>query len=606
MPGEGFLVAAWAAGVVEGVSLLSLARKNPPADQPVDTNATKASLMIVPAVLYGTLSLPLSLIGASPGPTLIRCLPFVPNIEALEDSLLPPRVSTSPSPLAAEVQSQAIQKGKRRQDLLRAENRSRYLASSSSASPSSLSTTIHPTSKTAATRYISTLDGHALLPTPVAESMRRSRFLFAGAGLVTMVISYQAKLEEERRKRIEEVLENQRNGKDASAIRQLVESSQQGAVVRWCDSVEQVSHTKNSGVAIIPLFSNSNGNVVDSNQVYWNPGRKPEDWSTIPISSDWLLRTNTYPLLVMEADITPSCPIDYFLKTPQNDKFSEAALVLNSLVATARKHDVLTSKVEAVKVVLSCCKPALPLSSQDVYVDAHSALGVQVNSVLERMHREVEAELVGQRDLHVLEDDPNNVIGMGSEQSPEQRRSTSPVTLVSSERAAREYLVWVVNESILFVDMIGSSIRQAASLCMAFLAEVHGDKFRSHRVVHVLSDQQPFVEFLQMSLRDWRIVWYDANKGSDVELYKSSGGAISVVCCGNDLTTTALLAATTTMASKPTRVLAILAEPTGFIPLGVSTIYIHEVHNTLFSHIRGLLAEGKAPDEVQEIVDLIR
>ncbi|KAI2490500.1 hypothetical protein MHU86_24077 [Fragilaria crotonensis] len=556
MPGEGFLVAAWAAGVVEGVSLLSLARKNPPADQPVDTNVTKASLMIVPAVLYGTLSLPLSLIGAAPGPTLIRRLPFVPNIEALEDSLLPPRVSTSPSPLAAEVQSQAIQKGKRRQDLLRAENRSRYLASSSSAPPSSLSPTIHPTSKTAATRYISTLDGHALLPTPVAESMRRSRFLFAGAGLVTMMISYQAKLEEERRKRIEEALENRRNGKDASAIRQLVESSQQGAVVRWCDSVEQVSHTKNSGVAIIPLFSNSNGN--------------------------------------------------YFLKTPQNDKFSEAVLVLNSLVATARKHDVLTSKVEAVKVVLSCCKPALPISSQDVYVDAHSALGVQVNSVLERMHREVEAELVGQRDLHVLEDDPSNVIEMGSEQSPEQRRSTSPVTLVSSERAAREYLVWVVNESILFVDMIGSSIRHAASLCMAYLAEVRGDKFRSHRVIHVLSDQQPFVEFLQMSLRDWRIVWYDANKGSDVELYKNSGGAISVVCCGNDLTTSALLAATTTMVSKPTRVLAILAEPTGFIPLGVSTIYIHEVHNALFSHIRGLLAEGKAPVEVQEIVDLIR
>jgi hypothetical protein len=38
----------------------------------------------------------------------------------------------------------------------------------------------------------------------------------------------------------------------------------------------------------------------------------------------------------------------------------------------------------------------------------------------------------------------------------------------------------------------------------------------------------------------------------------------------------------------------------------VSTIYIHEVHNALFSHIHGLLAEGKTPEEVQGIVDLIR
>ena len=604
MPGEGFLAAAWAAGVLEGVSLLSMSRDNPPSDQPVDTSVTKASRMIVPAVLYGTLSLPLSLIGAAPGPTLIRSLPFVPNIEALEDSQLPPRLSTSPPPPTVEAQSQSIHKGKRRQDLLRAENRSRHFVSPSSASQASLSATMHPPTKI--TSYISTLDGHAHLPTPLAESMRRSRFLFAGAGLVTLMISYQATQEEERRKRIEEVLENQRNGKDLASIRQLVQSSQQGAVVRWCDSLERVSHTKKSGVAIIPLCSNSNGTVMESNPVFWNPGRKPEDWSTIPISSDWLLRANTSPLLVMEADMTPSSINDYFLKTPQNNKFSEAVLVLNSLVATARNHGVLTSKTNVVKVVLSCCKPALPLSSQDVYIDAHSGLGVEVNSVLERMHREVEAELVGQPALHTLEDNRSKGIGMGSPQSSEQRHSSTPTRLVRSERAAREYLLWAVNESIIFVDMIGSSIRHAASLCMTYLAEVHGDKFRNHRVVHVLSDQQPFVEFLQNSLRDWRIVWYDANKESDVELYINAGGAISVVCCGNDLTTSALLAATTTMASTPTRVLAILAQPAGFTPLGVSTIYIHEVHNALFSHIHGLLAEGKTPEEVQEIVHLIR
>ena len=602
MAAEGFLVAAWAAGVLEGASMLSLAREKKQAEQSAETSSTR---LIIPAVLYGTLSLPLSLIGASPGPTLIGSLPFAPKAEVLDNSLLSPLVSQSPPPPAPEVHIQAVHKGKRRLDLLRQENRSRHLAStSSSAAQPLLSHTTPPSVKTAATRYISTLDGHSQLPTPLAEAMRRSRFLLAGAALVTMVLSYQTKREEENRKKSEEGLLNQRNGKDVAAIQRLVETSKQGAVVRWCDSGRELPITKKSTIATIPLCANSD--AMESNQVYWNPGRKLEDWNTIPISSGWLLRTESYRLLVLEADITPWSSNEYFTKTPQNDKFSKVELLLNSLIATARKNGVLSSDAEAVKVVLSSCRPALPLSSHDIYMDVHSGLGVQVSSLLERMHQEFEAEMVEHSARRALDDTPSKEVSLESQQSPQQLPSATPASLVTGKRTAREYILWTVNESIVFVDMIGSSIRKAVAWCVTYLTDVHGDAFRSQRVVHVLSDQQPFVHFLQQSLRDWRIVWYDANKGSDVELYKNSGAAISVICCGNDLTTSALLAATTTLASKTTRVLAIFEQPTGFVPFGVSTLFIHEVHNSLFSHIHSLLAEGKMPNEVQEIIDLMR
>ena len=602
MPGEAFLAVAWAAGVLEGFSVLSLAEGKIDAEQ---TSETTSARIIVPAVLYGTLSLPLSLIGAAPGPTLIGRLPFAPKIEALDNSLLPPLVSTSPPPPAVEVQKlTVVHRGKRRPDLLREENRSRYLASSSSAAPKSPSPSTYPIAKTAATRYISTLDGHALLPTPLAEALRRSRFLFAGAALVTMVLSYQTNQEEENRRKSEEALLRQRNGKDVDAIRNLVETSKQGAVVRWSSTLQEVLNTKKSAIATIPLCTNSN--AMESNAVYWNPGQRLEDLKTIPISSGWLLRTKTSPLLVLEADITPWSTNEYFLNIPQNDKFSMASLVLDSLIATARKNGVLPSKGRAVKVVLSSCRPALPLSSQDIYMDTHSGLGVQVSSVLERMHRELEAELVEQSALHPLNDTTSTEIARASQQLPQQLPSATPASQVRGERAAREYLLRAANASIVLVDMIGSSIRQAATWCVTYLSDVHGDTFRSHRVVHVLSDQRPFVRFLQQSLRDWRIVWYDANKRSDVELYKNSGAAISVVCCGSDLTTSALLAATTRLVSKKRRVLAIFEQTTPFVPSGVSTMFIQDVHNSLFSQIHTLLAEGKTPEEVQEIINLIR
>jgi hypothetical protein len=156
----------------------------------------------------------------------------------------------------------------------------------------------------------------------------------------------------------------------------------------------------------------------------------------------------------------------------------------------------------------------------------------------------------------------------------------------------------------MLVDTVGSSIRQAAAWALLYLNEIHDHKFRSHRVVHVLSDQRAFVQFLQQSLRDWRIVWYDANKESDVELYRKSDTPISVVCCGSDLVTCAFLAATTT--ATKAKILAVLEQPTALVPAGVSIISIEEVHNALFSHVRDMLADGKTPEEIRELLCLIR
>ena len=646
--------AAWAAGVVEGASVIANAQEK-------SKKGGGGLKLIVPAVLYGTISLPLSLIGAAPGPTMIGYLPFTPKImDALQQQPPPPPPIRSVAPTAVEPMESAIKfekhgkKDKRRVDLLREENRSRTLAATRpplAPPPPRQRPTPTTISATTTTRYLATLDAGqaALLPTPVAEAMRRTRFLLVGAGLVTMILRYQANQEELKRQVEEEILEKKRSGKDISAIQQLLLVSTTssgsskhsggggggGAVVRWCDSLHQVSssssannnnnNNKSAFATTIPLYNSSYSNAAAAtppDEPYWNPGSQPDEWNTTPISSDWLMHTKIMSrLLVLEADITPYSLEQYFVKNPQNNTLSKAVLLFDSLVATATKKGVLASPSEAVKVVLGCSsgKPALSLSdtTTTIYLDTHNGLGVQVNSILERMHTEVvvEAEFAAKKKKKTGTHKTNEKTGSTSAAAPKQQHTSAPMiaSLLSGKKTTpQEYLQVVVNETITLVDTVGSSIRQTAAWTVEYLQEIHNINFRSHRVVHVLSDQRHFVQFLQQSLRDWRIVWYDANKESDVELYRNNGdAAISVVCCGNDVTTSAFLAATTTTMTTtttgmPPRILAIVEQPTALVPSGVSTISIQEVHNNLFSHVRDLLSDGKTPEEVQELVDFIR
>ena len=602
MPAATIFAAAWVAGIVEGISVLSNAQINSK-----DEKVPIGPRLIIPSVLYGTLSLPLGLIGASPGPTMIGYLPFAPKMDDLKEPRHPtsvPTLASVPTSLpgvdTVKVETPGFQKSRGRADVLREENR-RLLSATRPMAPlpprPALRTVTSPPSRT---RYLATLDGQALLPTPMAEAMRRTRFLLIGSGLVTLILSFQSKREHEKRQMEEETRDRKRNGKDLAAVQELISNSKQGAVVRWCDSAQQVADSRKTKLATIPLFANASHVALDG--AYWNPGRQPDEWSSIPISSDWLMRTKTSRLLVLEADIT-ACSMDQYFggHAPNASRLSEAVLMLEALTATATKQGVLSSSSEAVKVVLGSNQPTLPLSSQDIYLDTLHGLGVQVNSVLERMHREIEADLAATRKGRHGDTD-----SLETPQPPDSNQPISTATVTSHPRetnTASEHLRAVVDGSFMLVDTIGSSIRQAVSWALLYLKEIHDDKFRSHRIVHVLSDQRAFVHFLQQSLRDWKIVWYDANQASDVELYRKTDTAISVVCCGSDVATSAFLAATTT--ANKAKILAVFEQPTSMVPPGVSIISIQEVHNALFSHVRDMLADDKTPEEIRELTRLI-
>lgn len=134
-----FLVAAWAAGVVEGAAVLSHSEEKFPS-------------YVLPAISYGTCALPLSIFGASPGPAMMASLPFAPiRFKDPDDS--------------AERHAENIHHRSELFQKTRDQNKRALKADIRSITGRS---------------WFAALDGQAL-PTPLAEAMRRTRFLLAGA-----------------------------------------------------------------------------------------------------------------------------------------------------------------------------------------------------------------------------------------------------------------------------------------------------------------------------------------------------------------------------------------------------------------------------------------
>ena len=235
-----FLAAAIAAGFVEGASVLSFHRRRTSAllsskiDDSSNNNnfatqnrndntvaiAPSVSMFAAHTVLYGIVSIPLGIVGASPG---IAFLPHTITSRYSHDS----KVVVSPEENDNCESGQRTVKENGQLDLypsppiattpdihgnrnlgwvLRQENSKKIsthnkwtrpsfsdLESSSSMPNMKLgvnTTTAHTSmvQPTTAMRYIATLDG-VPLPTALAESMRRARCLFIGAGLISYAIA---------------------------------------------------------------------------------------------------------------------------------------------------------------------------------------------------------------------------------------------------------------------------------------------------------------------------------------------------------------------------------------------------------------------------------
>jgi hypothetical protein len=168
---EGFLVAAWAAGIVEGGSVLK---------QATCKDEGFASLLL-PSVIYGTVALPMSVIGESPGPALLTkfhsqaVFPMDMDMNKNMDKNRNRNMNTpaAPTPFRDE---QPIDNSLSMIHRVRQENRSKHQptiqksGSSNSSSSSKGSSNPH--------RYFATLDRRQALATPLAESMRRLRLVF--------------------------------------------------------------------------------------------------------------------------------------------------------------------------------------------------------------------------------------------------------------------------------------------------------------------------------------------------------------------------------------------------------------------------------------------
>jgi hypothetical protein len=207
-PPSAFLAAAFISGIIEGSSVLgyhkNASHNNNNANTPSSINVASHS------AFYGAVSLPLGIIGASPG------VAFYPrhlklSIDAQDNSNHttqnqqdvsvgvegPPRERSDlgelgETPTTPIVQQPVTGTGRGIGRLLREENLKKINQSNNSPHTEPSEPTTHITSSATRTRtsqprlyrYISTLDGRPL-PTLLSEAMRRSRCLFVGAALVS-------------------------------------------------------------------------------------------------------------------------------------------------------------------------------------------------------------------------------------------------------------------------------------------------------------------------------------------------------------------------------------------------------------------------------------
>jgi hypothetical protein len=193
-PSSAFLAVAFVAGIIEGSSIL---RHHKSA---LRTSEAPTSLSIAAhSFLYGAVSLPLGVIGASPGNA------FYPNalkqpINAQESSIsdeVQEKIDLSSKTedakdngalAEAQIQhSSGAGTGRGIGRFLRDKNLKKTHHGISQHQELTRPVAGHLTNTPIKLRLISTLDGHAL-PTPLSEAMRRSRCLFVGAALISFGI----------------------------------------------------------------------------------------------------------------------------------------------------------------------------------------------------------------------------------------------------------------------------------------------------------------------------------------------------------------------------------------------------------------------------------
>ena len=641
---EAFLAAAWAAGVVEGGSVLSNAAKK--------EGAVSTPLILVPSLLYGTLSLPMGLVGASPGPSIMSLLPFVPSFKALEESNTSMQSSLSDdnhssAPIKSSSSSSTTRETETwnqenenmppittRTEMIRKvrEDNKRSLVARKQRQNTLPAAPPPPPTKRNAARLFSTLDGRPL-PTPLAEAMRRSRFMFVGAGLVMATVSCEQAQREKKEFQKTKQLRQRRQGRDVPAIQSLVSHGDTGrngsVVVRLVGRRNNlVNVTSSNGTTIVPLLCpvtlSDDIDVPtfpteenDAPPAYWNLGTTMHAWKETPLTNDWLFRPNkqdqpAFSSLVLEADVCSSPLSEYF--SHQGDaplSFDRAMFASNILGLVAREKGVLDDN-ETVNVLIgSDKKQALSENSNVIYIHGPSAVGVEVVSQLERMQNEISTSTtVDEKGAPVEETTPVSPVKEAAPVDPVKEAAPADLATVPLPFPK------TVNEAVSLLEFVGMMLRQGGELTVTAVTKIfaEGDK-----VVQVLSDQPATARWLEriMAPTGSSIVWHDPTSG--MEEYRTIAAnkeSVSFVCCGNDEATCSLICSLVT-GEHEVRVVALVEEQSCASTLkalvaelnnkaSIEILSVKGIHSRLFDQARDLLAKGKTPSEVQELMYLIQ
>jgi hypothetical protein len=246
--------AALVAGVVEGSEVLN--------HECYRSIGSTDSVRIIPlSFVYGSIAVPLSVVGASPGPNLTA--PLVawafPNALPKSDEGSSTHSSSyvDDSPMRRVVGHNGISSTKDHMRAMVSQTREakRRTMAAMSAAPSKIM---------GSAGYLATLDGKPL-PTTLAEAMRRSRIFLVGAGTVVALFTYKSKLSIQAKEREIQQKRNRLAGRDAHSLAYYLSSN--------------VDSPNFAGAAVRLIGNGPNGLLESSSlskSVYTDSRNKPE------------------------------------------------------------------------------------------------------------------------------------------------------------------------------------------------------------------------------------------------------------------------------------------------------------------------------------------
>jgi len=350
-----------AAGLVEGKSVLDHNQKSRSVEYrtPFSSRQVKggSGSLVVPTIVYGVLSLPLTLIGASPSLKLISKITPVSTSLPQNLEVGPEDISDEPKNrrrrmkigpksgideheslienynenLLAQKQHlnvQEVREGNRRALAAIRERRLQdKIQSTTSVNPDKIvedSIAAQSTRKVLSqhqklkiSSYIATLDGRAL-PTPIAETMRRVRIGLGLYSLITVAVAYQLQSSNDTNENKSKTAEVKHypTGRNLIAIQNFVKGgrtdheegykSNEGVALRlfkdledlkkYSESNRSLSQTKitpEGGRLVLPIVTSNPNHVVDRDTLFWSLGSTESDWDEFPITMKWLFRNDS-------------------------------------------------------------------------------------------------------------------------------------------------------------------------------------------------------------------------------------------------------------------------------------------------------------------------